>query len=333
MSINPRIAENASKFGYTLLKRVGSGTYGSVYEAKNKEGKTIALKIISRENPYAETDKLSRATKQEVEFLKDLSVGGCLNPNVVCYYDYHDDSGYYYIEMEYIEGMDFDKYVTMIKKKLPLEEYNQQILRLIKEITEGLKFIHSKGIIHNDIKVENIIVTKDGHVKIVDFGLGCKSTKQEGDRPSCDTTSGTYQYAAPEFISTYNTNINLKDTASDMWAFGITLYKALTGHFPFSGTTREEIFKGVLNISPGGLYIKSNNETIQEIVAGLTNDDADKRLTTDQVLNILKTSNMKTNMKTSNMKTSNIKTSSFPISKTYLQKPSINKELLEYFLA
>jgi len=321
MSINPRIAEKASTFGYTLLKRIGSGNFGSVYEAKNKEGKTVALKIISRVNPSADTELLLQATKQEVELLKNLAVGGCLNPYVVCYYDYHNDSEFYYIEMEYIEGMDFDKYLSMIKKTLPLDEYNQQVLRLIKEITEGLKFIHSKGIIHNDIKVENIRVTKEGHAKIVDFGLGCKSkTKSElFDRPYCATTSGSFEYAAPEFISTYDTNMPLKDTASDMWALGITLYRALTGHFPFVNTSKEEIFRNILNINPGGLYINTNNETIQKIVAGLTNDDADKRLTADQVLNILKTSN-KANL-------------SSPISDTYLRKKPINRELLDYFLA
>ncbi|GAH16449.1 unnamed protein product, partial [marine sediment metagenome] len=183
---------------YELVKKIGEGTYGKVYKVKRKsDNKTIALKVI---NIPVGNDELIDISKKEVEYLKTLSFPEC-NPFIICYYDsYYDPiSRDFLIEMEYIEGTDMFDFILESNNKNTKEIYYYFLLLIAKDIAKGLKYIHSKNIIHNDIKLENIMINPKYTPKIIDFGLACHTKYNKNVGKYCESDGGTPSYVSPEY--------------------------------------------------------------------------------------------------------------------------------------
>lgn len=154
---------------YTLI---GSGAFGEVYKAIRKQDlKTVAVKRILK----TKEEKPGEISK-EVRTLIELSQPVC-NDFVVCYYDTFEDNKYVYIEMEYIEGINIEKYLRDVSLERGIRTADHYLLLILKDLAIGLTYIHSKGIIHSDLNRRNIVIDKDLTPKIVDFGLACTAKR------------------------------------------------------------------------------------------------------------------------------------------------------------
>ena len=258
---------------YEIIKELGRGAQGVVHKAKRKsDGKIIALKVLDI-NPFREKDIIK--AKKEVEFLKTLSEPEC-NPFVICYYDsyYDEKGGKFLIEMEYIEGMEMFDFVQEVSDSKMRFYY---LLLIARDVAQGLKYIHSKNIIHRDIKLENIIIEKDTNIpKIIDFGLSCFTENPEN--PECKSGGGTVKYLSPEFLHT-----NLRFPASDMWALGVTLYIGANGSYPYKGYDNRQIMNNITNIR---VRIDTQNKLLNKIINGLLIPNKDNRLTAQEVIDM-----------------------------------------------
>ncbi len=267
---------------YEIIKKLGSGVYGTVYEAiRNSDKKLIALKVID----IPDNDpKLIEETKKEIEYLKRLSKPEC-NPFVICYYaSYHDPQrNKILIEMELIEGNTMKIYLNNLWRDKPKEMVYYYLLLIANDIAKGLKYTHDKGIIHNDIKLDNIMIDNKNVPRIIDYGLSCFSTKGFIIKQYCNSTGGTPKYIAPEILKN-----NERYPASDMWALGIALYIGATNGYPYN-LPKPTSIKVLFNIIKTGEPNKLNtsNQQLNDLVNGLLVKNYKKRLTSDQVLAML----------------------------------------------
>ena len=268
---------------YIIEEKLGSGSYGRVYRAKRKSdplGKTIALKVITIRSSYR-NKKLIEMTKSEVDKLKKLSLPEC-NLFVICYYDsyYDEKNNNFLIEMELIEGQDMDKYVKKLRNEKSEEMVYFYLLLIAKDVLQGLKYTHSKNIIHNDIKMTNIRIDTNNVPRIIDYGLACNMAPY---RDFCKNDNGTPLYISPETIED-----NIRYPSSDLWALGVTLYFAVTKKYPFIIPKKaglRQFFEIVINNEPAKL--DTSNEQLNVLVNKLLVKDYTNRLTVDQGLEML----------------------------------------------
>jgi serine/threonine-protein kinase len=263
---------------YLITKTLGSGAYGTVYEAINLEGRKIALKVI---NIPSDNPSFIKHTEQELKNLQKLSVPFC-NPHVICYYGGYVDDNKFLIEMELIQGIELDKFVNRLKKTKSPQMVYYYLLLIAKDIADGLKFSHEKGIIHNDIKPSNIMVDKNNVLKIIDYGMSCYSPSVRNKE--CVRSGGTPYYMAPEYIA----KNMISYPVSDMWSLGITLYYLATNTYPFQYTGNEsnfEIFYITEDRVPAEL--NTSNPQLNNLVNGLLVKDPAKRLTASAVIKML----------------------------------------------
>jgi len=267
-----------SIYDYEIIKKIGSGAFGTVYQARrNSDNKLIALKVI---NIPKGKENLVDISYKEVEYLKKLSDPTC-NPFTICYYDsyYNSDSNQFFIEMEYIDGTDMFDFVMRAKSGNYVKLYHYLLLLIAKDLAIGLKYIHSKDLIHNDIKLENIMIDEEYTPRIIDFGLACHTRSKENLGKYCVNTGGTPWYLSPEYFES-----NIRTPASDMWALGVTLYTAVTGEYPYEVESGDiqELFSKIINTEPPKL--NTSNEQINDIVNGLLNKNPNQRYTADDLI-------------------------------------------------
>lgn len=240
---------------YEIIKQLGSGAQGTVYKAI-KNGKTIALKVIHLPN---DSQKFQQ-TMNEIKVLEQVTSKGC-HPNIVCYYDhyYDPDKDKLLIEMEYIEGDTLTEYLVKIRSNPARSPFLIRYLSLIlKDLAKGLEYIHSKGLLHNDIKPANIMIDKSLTPKIIDFGIGCVSNNtcrlgKENHICCSGGIIGTPLYSPPEAFS----DEGLRYPQSDVWSLGVSMYEGATGRFPFSYTNKSslrDIIQGIMEEPIRPLY-------------------------------------------------------------------------------
>jgi serine/threonine-protein kinase len=216
--------------GYKIMEKVGSGGMGTVYKARQLSmDRVVALKVLN--------EKYS-ANKEFVDrFIREARAAGKLNhPNVIHVHDTSKANNRHYFSMEYVDGFPV-KELLRIHGKLDAKRSVDIALQTAK----ALEFAHENGIVHRDVKPDNIMLSKDGVVKIADLGIA-KSFEEaglaEGLTKDPRRVMGTPHYMAPE--QALGKEI---DHRVDVYALGATLYHLLTGHTPFSGSTAHEVIK------------------------------------------------------------------------------------------
>jgi serine/threonine-protein kinase len=231
-----------TRFGpYEIAGAIGAGGMGEVYRARDtKLGREVAIKTL----PSAlarEPDRLARF-EREAKLLATLN-----HAHIASIYGLDEHDGTLYLAMELIEGESLEQKLAL--GALPVDE----ALRLALQIALGLEAAHEKGVIHRDLKPANVMITRDGAVKILDFGLAkafstdpLESTPAHSPTLSVAMTQqgfilGTAGYMSPEQASGQPT-----DQRADVWSFGVVLYEMLTGAPLFSGESVAHILADVL---------------------------------------------------------------------------------------
>lgn len=200
---------------YEIIDKVGSGGMADVYKAKDHRlNRFVAIKILKQE--YSNDAKY--VTKFRVEA---QSVAGLSHPNIVNVYDVGDDNGLSYIVMELVEGITLKKFIEK-KGKLDIKE----AVGIGIQIAQGIEVAHENHIIHRDIKPQNIIISKEGKVKVTDFGIAKAATSNT----ITSNAMGSVHYISPE-----QARGGYSDEKSDIYSLGVTMYEMLSGRVPFEG--------------------------------------------------------------------------------------------------
>ena len=258
---------------YKPTKMLGSGSFGSVYEAKNMIFQnTVAMKVIKKDQNN-ELDE--QEIRNEIDILTKLS-----HPNIVKIYEFYISNAHYYIITEFCKEGELFSY---IKNKYS----ERQLAVLFYQVFSGLWYLHDNKIIHRDIKLENIMISKiekDNRtdedlfwVKIIDFGTAKIFEKNKKEK---DVVGSSY-YIAPEVLKQ---NYNEK---CDTWSVGVILYMMLVGRAPFDGKDDEEI---ILKINSADYNSKEprllkHSPEVRDLVSKLLQKDIDKRYSAKEALN------------------------------------------------
>jgi serine/threonine protein kinase len=230
---------------YRILEKLGAGGMGEVYLAEDmKLGRKVAIKILSEEYT-TNKDRLHRF-EQEAAAASNLN-----HPNILTIHEVGSDDGRHYIATEYIDG------VTLRRKaaEAPLEI--KEILEIAIQIASALEEAHAAGIVHRDIKPDNVMVRRNGYVKVLDFGLA--KLTETVDRSALDPDAatrvmvhtdagvvmGTSHYMSPE-----QARGKPVDARSDIWSLGVVIYELVAGRTPFSGETGTDVIVGITQKEP-----------------------------------------------------------------------------------
>jgi serine/threonine protein kinase len=231
---------------YKILEKLGEGGMGVVYKAEDlKLKRTVALKFLPPE--------LTSDPEAKERFIQEAQAASALDhPNICTIYEIDEtEDGQMFICMAYYEG-------ETLKKKVASGHLSvDSVIDIAIQISQGLGKAHEHGIIHRDIKPGNIMITRDGMVKILDFGLA-KLAGQVG-LTKTGTTVGTIAYMSPE-----QSRGEEVDHRTDIWSFGVVLYEMITGQLPFKGEYEQAVIYSILNESP-----KPVTELLKDIPPGI----------------------------------------------------------------
>lgn len=214
---------------YQIIEHLGTGGMGEVYLAvDSKLDRKVALKFLPAQ--------MSAQPDAKARFLQEARAASALNhPNICTIHDIQEHDGRVFIVMEYVEGQTLRERTTPFSLK--------QVIEIGIQIADGLAAAHERGIVHRDIKTENIMLRKDGIVQIMDFGLaklrGASRLTKEG------STIGTVGYMSPEQVQGLDA-----DHRTDLFSLGVVLYELLGGQMPFKGVHETAIMYEIVNVDP-----------------------------------------------------------------------------------
>src|SRR4030066_728584 len=245
---------------YKILDKLGEGGMGVVYKAQDtKLDRTVALKFLP---PHVASNP-----EEKQRFFQEARSASALNhPNITVIYEIDEADAQVYIAMEYIEGKTLNKLIE--KEPLALKK----VLDIAIQACDGLAAAHKKGMVHRDIKSDNIMVTSEGQVKITDFGLA--KFRGQDRITQLGTTLGTAAFMSPEQASGEEV-----DQRSDIFSFGVVLYEMLTSKLPFGGEHHSAIIYSILNEEPQPLA-RFNNKVppqIERIISKALAKDKEER--------------------------------------------------------
>src|SRR5688572_9315125 len=208
---------------YRILQKLGEGGMGVVYKAEDtKLRRTVALKFLPPTN-----------SENRERFLREAQAAASLNPPNICtVFEIDEEHGF--LAMELIDGVSVKDKIAA--RPLPLEE----ALNTAMQACAGLAAAHEKGIVHRDIKPANLMLTAQGQVKIMDFGLA-----QVGDSTRI-TKTGT-SLGTPAYMSPEQAKGDVVDRRTDIWSLGVVLYEMIAGRLPFRGETEQAVSYGIVN--------------------------------------------------------------------------------------
>jgi serine/threonine protein kinase/Tfp pilus assembly protein PilF len=262
---------------YRILEKLGEGGMGIVYKAQDTRlDRLVALKFLPHH--------LTAGEEEQARFLQEARAAAILNhPNVCTIYDIKEEEGQQFIVMEYVDGVTLrEKILRRGEKTSPLQV--NEAVSFANQIAEALHEAHSKGIVHRDIKSENIMVNSKNQIKVMDFGLA--KLKDSLRLTKVSTTVGTLGYMAPELIQGGEA-----DARSDIFSFGVVMFEMLTGRLPFRGDHEAAMMYSILNEEPDPLtrYRDDSPSKLTDIVYRLLQKNPAQRYqATHDVLNDLK---------------------------------------------
>ncbi|MCL2254957.1 MAG: Stk1 family PASTA domain-containing Ser/Thr kinase [Lachnospiraceae bacterium] len=258
---------------YEILEKIGTGGMSDVYKAKcHKLNRFVAVKVLKQE--FSENANFVSKFRIEAQAAAGLS-----HPNIVNVYDVGEENGIYYIVMELVEGITLKKYIEK-KARLSVKE----AISITIPICMGIEAAHNNHIIHRDIKPQNIIISKDGKVKVTDFGIAKAATSNT----ITSNVMGSVHYTSPE-----QARGGFSDAKSDIYSLGITLFEMLTGRVAFNGETTVAIaIKHIQDDMPSPRdYVAEIPLSIEQIVHKCCQKSPDRRYQTmSELINDLKKS-------------------------------------------
>ena len=227
---------------YEILEKIGSGGMSDVYKTRDiKLNRFVAIKFLKPE--YCEDKNFVKNFQIEAQ-----SAAALLHPNVVSVYDVNQTDGTYYIVMEYVDGITLKKYIDR-NGKLPVKEATSIAI----QIAQGIDAAHNAQIVHRDIKPQNVLISREGKIKVTDFGIARTTT---ANTISSDIL-GSVQYISPE-----QARGGQVDNRTDIYSFGIVYYEMVTGQLPFDGDS---------TVSIALKHIQENVPLVSDIVPGIPN--------------------------------------------------------------
>ncbi len=247
---------------YEILEKIGTGGMSDVYKAKcHKLNRFVAIKVLKQE--FSENANFVSKFRVEAQ-----AAAGLMHPNIVNVYDVGEENGIYYIVMELVEGITLKKYIEK-KARLSVKE----AISIAIQISMGIEAAHNNHIIHRDIKPQNIIISKEGKVKVTDFGIAKAATSNT----ITSNVMGSVHYTSPE-----QARGGYSDEKSDIYSLGITLFEMLTGRVPFNGETTVAIaIKHIQEPIPSPRdYIPEIPVSVEQIVFKCCQKSPDRRYQT-----------------------------------------------------
>jgi len=262
---------------YRILEKLGAGGMGEVYLAEDmKLGRKVAIKILSEEYT-TNKDRLQR-------FEQEASAASNLNhPNILTIHEVGTDNGRHYIATEYIDGL------TLRRKFLAAHLEISEILDIAVQVASALEEAHAAGIVHRDVKPDNIMVRRNGYVKVLDFGLA--KLTETVDRSSSDGEASTRVFVQTDagvvmgtshYMSPEQARGKPVDARSDIWSLGVVIYELVAGRTPFEGETSTDVIVGITQKEPPPLarYAPNVPAELDWIVMKALRKDRDERYQT-----------------------------------------------------
>lgn len=206
---------------YEIMGRIGTGGMADVYKSIDRTlNRYVAIKVLKRE--FREDETFVKKFRTEAQSAAALS-----HPNIVNIYDVGEDRGLYYIVMELVEGITLKDYIQK-KGRLTTKE----VISIGVQVCSAMAMAHSHNIIHRDIKPQNIMISKEGKIKVTDFGIA----KATSSNTISTNVMGSVHYTSPE-----QARGGYSDAKSDIYSLGITMYEMITGELPFDGDSTVSI--------------------------------------------------------------------------------------------
>lgn len=248
---------------YKLLGKLGNGSFGNVYQAISKNGSEVAIKVIPK-SKFQSYEDYSAVTR-EISIMKSLS-----HPNIVKFFDSFQSNAEIYIVMEYCRGKNLYDFVIERER---LQETESSII--FAQIVNAVNYLHSNNLIHRDLKLSNIIIEDNMHIKLIDFGLCDFYDKNKPLTTFC----GSPSYNPPESY----TREPFDGKKADMWSLGVILYELVTGQHPWNIFNTQEIESQIKTASyPVPLYL---SVFVIDLISRLLQIPPVNRLDPPQVLN------------------------------------------------
>lgn len=244
---------------YEVLEKIGTGGMSDVYKGKDhKLNRYIAIKVLKQE--FSENANFVSKFRVEAQ-----AAAGLMHPNIVNVYDVGEEDGMYYIVMELVEGITLKNYIEK-KARLSVKE----AISIAIQVSMGIEAAHNNHIIHRDIKPQNIIISKEGKVKVTDFGIAKAATSNT----ITSNVMGSVHYTSPE-----QARGGYSDERSDIYSLGITLFEMLTGRVPFNGETTVAIaIKHIQEEFPSPReFVPEIPNSVEQIVYKCTQKSPDRR--------------------------------------------------------
>ncbi len=244
---------------YEVLEKIGTGGMSDVYKAKDQKlNRFVAVKVLKQE--FSENRNFVSKFRVEAQ-----AAAGLMHPNIVNVYDVGEEEGIHYIVMELVEGITLKKY---IEKKVRLT--TKEAISIAIQVAMGIEAAHNNHIIHRDIKPQNIIISKEGKVKVTDFGIA----KAASSNTLTSNVMGSVHYTSPE-----QARGGFSDEKSDIYSLGVTIFEMLTGRVPFNGDTTVAIaIKHIQNPMPSMReFVSEIPLSVENIVMKCTQKSPDRR--------------------------------------------------------